>query len=67
MEPHGREEDHQDIEGVRIALVGGEQEEQEEATQILLNGPDLPSLEELMNTLVPTLKWCPKAARGDFA
>ena len=70
MEPHGREEDHEDIEGVRVALVGEDQEEQEEATQatpILLNGQDLPSLEDLMNAQVPTLKWCPKAARGDFA
>ena len=29
--------------------------------------PDLPSMDELNNTLVPTLKWCPKAARGEFA
>ena len=28
---------------------------------------ELPSLEVLHTTLVPTLKWCPKAARGDFA
>ena len=27
----------------------------------------LPSLEVLYSTLVPTLKWCPKAARGEFA
>ena len=27
----------------------------------------LPSMDELNNTLVPTLKWCPKAARGEFA
>ena len=27
----------------------------------------LPTMEDLHTTLVPTLKWCPKAARGDFA
>ena len=30
-------------------------------------GDQLPDMEELHNTLVPTLKWCPKAARGEFA
>ena len=29
--------------------------------------PNLPSMDELNSTLVPTLKWCPKAARGEFA
>ena len=28
---------------------------------------DLPTLDVLQSTLVPTLKWCPKAARGEFA
>ena len=28
---------------------------------------ELPSLEELHTTLVPTLKWCPRGARGDLA
>ena len=28
---------------------------------------ELPTLEELHSTLVPTRKWCPKGARGDFA
>ena len=27
----------------------------------------MPSMDELNTTLVPTLKWCPKAARGEFA
>ena len=27
----------------------------------------LPTLEVLHTTMVPTLKWCPKAARGEFA
>ena len=27
----------------------------------------LPSMDDLHSTMVPTLKWCPKAARGDFA
>ena len=28
---------------------------------------DLPTLDILQSTLVLTLKWCPKAARGEFA
>ena len=40
------------------------------ATQVppqLPPGADIPSLEQLHSTVVPTLKYCPKAARGDFA
>ena len=33
----------------------------------LPEGNLLPSLEELHSTYVPTVKWCPKAARGDLA
>ena len=46
------------------------QEQPDPATQPPPNlppRPELPSLEELHTTLVPTLKWCPKAARGEFA
>ena len=28
---------------------------------------DLPTWEELHTTLIPTLKWCPRGARGDFS
>ena len=60
---------------------GGEGGEGAEAVEEEVQAPDLatqppqelperaelPSLETLHSTLVPTLKWCPKAARGDFA
>ena len=65
-----REDNLEEIEGVRVVLVGEAQEVIDEGTQATPNlpiGPDLPSLEELMSAQVPTLKWCPKAARGDFA
>ena len=65
----------EDIEGVRVELVGEEVEGNAlggdlAATQPpppLPEGPHLPDLEELQNTFIPTLKHCPKAARGDLA
>ena len=77
---HGQEE--VDIEGIRVPLVGEEEEVDVEVGDAVEGGqadlatqpppqlpaaPQLPSLEELHTTLVPTLKWCPKAARGEGA
>ena len=36
-------------------------------TQALPAEADLPSMEVLHSTWIPTHKWCPKAARGEFA
>ena len=35
--------------------------------QALPDGFELPSMDDLQTTTVTTLKWCPKAARGEFA
>ena len=65
--------------GRRAPGAGENVEEEEEATNVGDGGEGeplragdgveevLPGLETIHTTLVPTLKWCPKAARGDFA
>ena len=46
---------------------GGEEHLAAGATPPLPPGVDLPSLEELFSALIPTVKHCPKAAKGEFA
>ena len=40
---------------------------QDAGTQALPDRLELPSMDDLQSTTVTTLKWCPKAARGEFA
>ena len=57
------------VEGAEAIDVGAEAIDEEGVAEPL-NLPDqqhLPLMIDLQSTQVPTLKWCPKAARGEFA
>ena len=58
-------ENIQEVEGGEGGEIGGDLATQPPPQ--LPPGADIPSLETLHSTMVPTLKWCPKAARGDFS
>ena len=63
-------EDHRAGEGeaaVEVENGGREGDLAAAATPPLPPGVDLPGMEELYSTLIPTVKHCPKAAKGEFA
>ena len=49
------------------AEADGVQDDDGTQPQALPDGLELPSMDDLQSTTVTTLKWCPKAARGEFA